>query len=339
MATSRWVWLRKIMLAGFGVLIGCAAFVFALHNVSWSEEKALLAGLDLRLVVLATSVYAVSLFVRARRWQLLLCTLRPQFYADIVSVTIVGFAANYLLPARLGELFRVDYLKKCTGMDRMTTIGTVAVERTLDGLTVLAFLGLGVMLVGSPRLQSSAAGTIVWPALLGGLMLFGGLTLAVGVSMHLHKRLAHLDWLALRLAARILAGITSLNQKVLLPVIALTLVVWISEAIALVLMLASFDVHLSIGELLILAGCATLSTLIPTAPGFLGSFQLVFGLLLQAFDHSRAVGIAVATAMQLGCYLPMTVLGIAIATGRWTGVLRGLRLNKGPNSQSVEVGQ
>jgi hypothetical protein len=38
--------------------------------------------------------------------------------------------------------------------------------------------------------------------------------------------------------------------------------------------------------------------------------------LLRTFGYSQAVGVAVATAMQRGCYLPTAVLGIA-ATYRW----------------------
>jgi hypothetical protein len=63
--------------------------------------------------------------------------------------------------------------------------------------------------------------------------------------------------------------------------------VWALEATVVSVFALSFGVSLGVGQVMILVGCATLSTPVPTAPGFLGSLQLVFWLLLESFDHSR----------------------------------------------------
>jgi len=85
-----------------------------------------------------------------------------------------GSLGNCLLPARLGEFFRVDYLGRLTAYPRLTSKGTVAVERTFDGPTVLALTAIGVLLQGTERIAGTGA-TVVLSVLLVGVSLFGGL--------------------------------------------------------------------------------------------------------------------------------------------------------------------
>ena len=74
-------------------------------------------------------------------------------------------------------------------------------------------------------------------------------------------------------------------------------------------MVRSFGVSLSPPESLMLLGLASLSTLVPTAPGYVGTYQLVFAHVFHMFGYQQATGIIAATAVQIFCFGTVTILG------------------------------
>ena len=61
---------------------------------------------------------------------------------------LVGYGVNTLLPARLGELFRAEFFKRSYGVTRSVGLASVALERLLDGVIVVACLAAGLWLAG-----------------------------------------------------------------------------------------------------------------------------------------------------------------------------------------------
>ncbi len=320
---------RRILLSIVGVVVGIAALVLAFRAVSWADIKNLASDADLRLLVLATLLYGISILLRAARWRVLISEIKPVRYMWIAEATTAGFAANYILPARLGELFRIGYLWRLAGVSRTLALATVAIERVLDGVTVLALIliGLGIdYLVGADL--GAARANIISVAIAAGI-LFIGLASVVAIAPYFAPKLNSLGWKPAEAAARILRGLRTLNERNFLVVTGLTVVIWSTEMFVLWSVLAAFQVKLSLANMLVTLGCATLSTLVPTAPGFVGSYQLIFGLLLSSFGSSHAAGFATATAIQIFCYLPVTVVGVTILAHR------SIRLASDLNAQST----
>jgi glycosyltransferase 2 family protein len=78
----------------------------------------------------------------------------------------------------------------------------------------------------------------------------------------------------------------------------------------------SLGISLSPPETLMLLDLATLSTLVPTTPGYLGTYQLVFGHAFQLFGYSQTTGIIAATAVQVFCFGSVTILGGLVLLSR-----------------------
>jgi hypothetical protein len=55
--------------------------------------------------------YAIDLGIRVIRWRILFLKVAPLPVATFARALIVGYGLNILLPARLGELARIEYLK------------------------------------------------------------------------------------------------------------------------------------------------------------------------------------------------------------------------------------
>jgi len=315
---------RQLILGVGGISVGMVALWAALRGLNWDEMQGLIGRAELRFMILATFLYGASILVRASRWRVLLREIKPVRYSSVAAATTVGFAANYILPARLGELFRIDYLMRLTGVPRTASLGTLAIERLLDGVTVLAiiFIGLIIAYLGGAEL-GEAKRTVSFIAI-AGTALFAGLSLFVVLAPHLSRMVEASAWPPARVLGRVLGGMKALNSRTFLSVGILTIAVWACEALVLWCVLSGFQIRMSVANLLITVGCATLSTLVPTAPGFLGSYQLTFGLLLSAFGSSSAAGIATATAIQIFCYLPLTVAGLFLATRRSFHMFRNI---------------
>src|SRR5262249_51405131 len=143
----------------------------------------------------------------------------------VLEAFIVGFAANYLLPARLGELFRADYLKRISGLPRTAALGSIAVERTIDGLTVVALL----VLSGLALKTSSASQVDERAIVIVGVMIFSGLAVLLLVARHTHTWLAAREGHLFRYALAFVHGVRSLNRLTALPILGLTAVIWAME--------------------------------------------------------------------------------------------------------------
>jgi glycosyltransferase 2 family protein len=81
------------------------------------------------------------------------------------------------------------------------------------------------------------------------------------------------------------------------------------DALTLASIVRCFGVSLLPSQDLMLLALASLSTLVPTAPGFVGTYQLVFANVLHMFGYQQTIGIIAATAVQIFCFGTVTIIG------------------------------
>ena len=228
---------------------------------------------------------------------------------------MTGFAANYVLPGRAGELFRADYARRVFNMSRFTAFGTIVVERVCDGVVLVCALWIGFAWILFAR---SAAPEKAWVLLVGAAatILFGAALIFILPSQRLDlRRLGVMESIATRWD-RLIAGVASVLRGHATIVALCSIGVWILEVLALANVVRSFGVSLSPPESLMLLGLASLSTLVPTAPGYVGTFQLVFAHVLHLFGYQEATGIVAATAVQIFCFGTVTILGGIVLLSR-----------------------
>jgi uncharacterized membrane protein YbhN (UPF0104 family) len=97
----------------------------------------------------------------------------------------VGYAVNNLLPARLGEVFRAALAKSEFGIAGSAALGTIAVERTMDGLVFVLLLSAGLFSLPTGAEHYDLIVTVLW--------LGGTLFLAAAGTLYLLSR-AHIGW-------------------------------------------------------------------------------------------------------------------------------------------------
>lgn len=321
---------RNLLLGATGLAAGGLFMWLALRNTDAAELRALVATLDYSLLLAAAAAYWTALTLRIFRWQTLLRELAPAPLRLVAETLIVGYAVNNVLPARLGEVARAAYAKRRLRIGHARVFGSIVIERLLDLIAILACLAAGLFFLrfnaGVNRLPvfeivAINAGIVIGAVILGIAVLRMGVVGRIQVPQKL--RIIVQDFLH---------GINTLNRRSLLLGIVLTSVIWGFEALALGQAFHAVGVDLSVTQALLLMGAVSLSTLVPTAPGYLGTFQLVAVIAMTAFGFSESAGIVAASAIQVVLYGSVTVAGALLVLAR--AAARTLDISGGLQSAS-----
>src|ERR1043165_6223113 len=114
----------------------------AIGALRWADFAPYLAGwLGLQIVVH---------LCRSLRWNHLLAPLGVKVPAGpLLAISSVGFMAILALPARLGEFVRPGLLRR-RGISASSALGTVAVERIVDGLMISLFVFVAFFALRGP---------------------------------------------------------------------------------------------------------------------------------------------------------------------------------------------
>jgi glycosyltransferase 2 family protein len=299
---------RNALFGVAGIVLGALFLWLALRHVALNDVEAALRQMNRGWLSAAVASYLISIALRCVRWGILLRTTDNVKWRHAAEALLTGFAANYLLPGRVGELFRADYARRIFHMSRFTSLGTIVVERVCDGLVLVCALWLGFAWFFLTRASHTELSRVILVGAAASVV-FGAALAFVLLAQRIDVRRFGVP---ARLAAHwdnLVAGTSSVLRGNARAVVLFSLLVWLFEIGALTCVVRSFGIVLAPPESLMLLGLASLSTLIPTAPAYVGTFQLVFANAFQIFGDPPTIGIAAATAMQIFCFGSVTVLG------------------------------
>src|SRR4051812_30748531 len=274
-------------------------------------------------LALLLAITGLTYLLRALRWQFLLRPLGPTRLSQAFRTTVMGFAANTVLPLRAGEMVRPYLLARREGLSVPATITTIILERLLDLMTVLVFLGLFVVFFdpGLDRVNAAVYKSVKLGGLIGALG-SGAVLLVLGLNavrpVLTHRLIdACLRVIPVRFRSRLSALIYGLLDGLavtrdltrLAQAIALSFPLWLSIATGIWLVTVAF--HMTVpftGSFLIMA-LLTVGVAAPT-PGAVGGFHEAFRIGTAVFygvDNDRAVGAAIV--LHAASFIPVTLLG------------------------------
>lgn len=291
-----------------GVALGGALLWLALSQVNLAEAGAAMLNARPEMLALGLLFYWCDIAVRVLRWRALLKPTKQLGVRDVGRALVVGYAVNNVLPARLGEIFRADYIGRHFVLSRAAAVGSIIVERLLDGAVVVALFGAGIALVsfkaGSEVLVTAAsigaAGVIV-------------LTAAILLLPSYYERLPfyRVPWLQPRVA-NFVAAVGVVRTTGMYAALFFSALIWILECSAILMVVDACGVALSLPALLVVVGAASLSTLLPSAPGYIGSLQIAYVAAFAALGEAAEPAIAAATLTQVVLLGSITLLGLAL---------------------------
>ena len=311
---SRRRW-KRALLGATGVALGGLFLSLAMRHFKLTDIESAFRQLEVAWLATGVAAYIASIGLRCLRWGILLRATDNVKWRHAAEALLTGFAANYVLPGRAGELFRADYARRVFNMGRFTSLGTIVVERACDGIILACALWASFAWVFVTR---SAPAETHWILAVGAgaSVLFGAAIGFILVAPRTNLRRWGLpEGIALRWD-RLVKGVSSVLQGNATAVGLCSIGIWALEVLALASVVRSFGVSLSPAESLMLLGLASLSTLVPTAPGYLGTYQLVFGNVFHIFGYPETIGIIAASAVQIFCFGTVTIFGGLVLLSR-----------------------
>jgi glycosyltransferase 2 family protein len=295
--------------------LGCALFflALALYRAPVTAVGAILAHSNPLWLVAALGAYAVGLALRAWRWQIILRPVATVPYPAVARVLVAGYGFNTIMPARLGELFRVEFFKKAYGLPRVPVLTSIVVERLFDGLAVVGCLASGLLLAAHADRPDAM---LIDVATAGG-GLFAAILVAALVLSRLPASLLVVRFprLAEPLAA-IGRGLAILRSRPGVDVAVLTLIIYVPDALTLWFVVKACGLSLGPADTLVTLGATALSTMLPSGPAFLGTLQFAYVLAIEYAGGPAAIGVAAATLAQACILLPVAVIATAILAHR-----------------------
>ena len=295
--------LRFIIGLAISVLfIGLTLSRIDVNKVAEAILAAAPLGLLLGLILVCGEVW-----VRARRWQLLLNGIRPVPYRLALAYLYIGYFANSVLPARLGDIARAYVGGSVLGTGRLPTFGTIVIERVTDaGMMVLIVLGLGLLRPAASDLSANAL-------ILLGLGVVGLVVLVVGLVLLRRGAFARfrIVQLGLEMLERIAAGGAALRSPVKLAAfVGLTLGAFSIAIAAFSSIAAAVGLHLTLIEAAIVMAALALSTAIPAAPASLGTYEFIGLSVLVQLGAPPDAALAAVLLIHVFVTVPSAIVGL-----------------------------
>ena len=303
--------------------VGLLAFFFRNADPAavWAETR----RADPLLLIVATVVTALTYAIRAVRWQSLLAPIGSTRYSVAFATTVIGFAANSLIPGRVGEVLRPYLLARRESLNATSAFATIILERVLDLATVLILFAFFVFGTASSVISGDPAqlalvkfgGGVAAASAVGGLVLLFALA---GHPERLGRAALRIERVLPGRLARVLAafvetfaqGLAVMRDPArLATALVLSFPMWMSIAAGIWLTSQAFHITFPYTGSFLVMTVLVVGVAAPT-PGGVGGFHAAYQFAVTEFfaaPFDRAVGAAIV--LHALSFLPVTLLGLA----------------------------
>lgn len=311
-ATKRW--LRPAL--GFAV---AAVFVYlAFGRMEWSSVSEVLRSARPGPLLLGLLLLASGFFVRIVRWWWMLRALEPELeLRSCARPFLTSLAVNNTMPLRAGDFVRAFGFRQALRSPPMRVVGTLVIERILDLFVLLALFFAGLLGIAAGAFPPAfvTAGVALGATCLGGILVLAFAPTRLQALLRRVLRsgpIAGKAWAerAGGLIDHLFDGLSLLKSpRLAAQLLGLSIVAWLLEGSMFAAVAWSLRADSSpLGPWFALA-TGTLATLLPSSPGYVGTFDYFAILGLTAYGASRAAAAAFALLVHLILWLPVTLVG------------------------------
>ncbi|MFN9298640.1 MAG: lysylphosphatidylglycerol synthase transmembrane domain-containing protein [Acidobacteriota bacterium] len=295
----------KITLA-VAIVLAAVLLYFSFRGIDFVKLGRMLAGAKLAPLGWAGLLSCVALWLRSVRWRVLLNSGAELQLGTVFWANALGYLGNNVLPARMGELMRVEALKRRHEISRSYLLATALIERVMDAGVLVLFTAVALLTIpGLPDWLHRASRTFSVLSGIGILTLF----LLPHAERQVEGLLKKAPAVA-GVAARFLDGLRSLHSwwrstQFLL----LTLVIWPLDSFTGVLVADSIGLHLELQTSMVVLAALGLSSAVPSTPGYVGVFQFVAVHVLKPFGVETSAALAWILLYQATNYITQAGFG------------------------------
>lgn len=311
-----------------GIAISAALLWYAFKDHDLSNIAAEIRQADPLQLVIGTALATSIFWVRAWRWEAILRPVHAgtSFRSRFAGVTI-GAMGNNLLPARVGEFARAYAFSRMEPVSLVASFSSLIIERLFDGVFLVAFLFLALVIPGFPefRVSGNVPYITVAQTLLALLpLVFGLLFLMVLWPERVVSVMERVLTKILPVKVRrplidaleaFLVGVSILrNAGLVLRATFWSAVLWLINALAFWFAFRAFGIDLPLSAALFFQSCLALAVSVPSGPAFVGPFELAsLFVLSELWGQEASTALAFAVGFHIAGFIPVTLIGLFYA--------------------------
>ena len=314
--------IKQSLRTGIGILISAVFIYLAFRKVDFGLMLHSFRSANYWYLVPIFFILFAGFYLRALRWRYFLDPIMRLDTGSLFTALMVGYAVNVVMPAHLGEVVRAHLLSRKRPVSMGCAFATIVVERIIDVFSLLILLAFSMTIHPFPR----------WVVASGYVMLGGAVFLFATLCVSRRYEQKALKALRLimkplppRFSERIelwvslfLGGIVPLKQGVdYFLVGVLSVAIWACYGLTFHLFLYAFDFveayKLVWYVALVLLVITTISIVVPSSPGYVGTFHYLCQLSLGLFGVPAAPALSYATVAHAVCFIPVFVVGLILA--------------------------
>jgi glycosyltransferase 2 family protein len=305
-----------------GILISAVLLYLALGNLQLNDFWQTIKTAHFIWIIPGIVVYFMGVYARAWRWHYLLRPIKKVPTNTMFPIVTIGYMGNNIYGYRIGEVLRAIILKRHADVPISASLATIIVERIFDGVVMLAFIFVNLPELATITHNSGYIGNIRTVAIYGSALFFGALLIFLVAAMVPQVTGRIIDWLVLHLlpvrfrektggiAHKFLDGLESLRSpKDVLMVFVTSVIIWLFETGKYWFVMHAFDFQVSFFALMLMNGIVNLATTLPSAPGYLGTFDAPGIAVLEAYNVPQNIATGYTLVLHAALWLPITLLG------------------------------
>jgi uncharacterized membrane protein YbhN (UPF0104 family) len=281
-----------------GIAISLLAIFFVIKTINGNTLKETIASIKVAWLIPVVIINFAVILSKAFRWQILVKPLSHISLGRITSILTVGFMANNILPARLGDAVRVHMLHRRTDLGHATTAGGLIADKILEGIAFLFLTLFLFFFISVPDWMRYG--------------LLAMLVVIVGIYLLtlLYSRTEIKRW---AFFIKLQEGLAPLhNRKVFITGFCVSLFSWLLQLSMIHLTQLAFGIELPFWNALLVLVAVNLAVVVPSGPAHLGTFELACVLSYTFLGIDKNVGLLIGATYHLVQVLPVTVIGAVL---------------------------
>jgi glycosyltransferase 2 family protein len=305
-----------------GLIISAFFLYLTLRGMKFAEIWQAFKQANFWWLLPGIAIYFVGLLVRSWRWHYMLRPIKDIPSMRLFPIVTMGYMANNIFPARAGEILRAVFLKQREGVGFSVSLATILAERVFDGVVMLAFVFINLPELSKLTGDSGFLGNIRELTLVGTGVFFGALIVFLMAAMFpsvserivftLTEKFLPLRWRekVRGFATRFLSGLAALRSPAdALMIFGTTVLIWLIETVKYWFVMHAFPFQVSFFALMLMNGIVNLTTTLPSAPGYIGTFDAPGKAILQAYGVNGELAVSYTLLLHAALWLPVTLVG------------------------------
>jgi len=271
------------------IVIAMSILIFAASMVDLKAIWREIAACDKRYVVLGSLAHYATYLVRGIRWRR--CLIHLPVAAGSGKFALLVFFYNFvdnLVPAKLGDVYAAHLARINFKIRRSAAMGSIVFLRMIDAWIILILAALASWILFSAHLP----GAVTWSLICGSIIAVGATSIML-LFFLFKKKLP--GWIPDKVQQMIQAFHTGMwpRPKELLPISALTIIIWVLETIWIFCLVLAFNLQIDTVEAIFLTMIPLLASAFPFTPSGAGVVEITL------YSCLRVVGVATPIAGSL----------------------------------------